>query len=54
MRPSAVQLIRETYLDVQREYLYWLEGSARGICVPVGEHGLAAIDDLHSVLLSDE
>lgn len=31
-----LELIRETYLDVEREYLYWLEDTARQVCVPIG------------------
>ncbi|CDJ45842.1 hypothetical protein, conserved [Eimeria brunetti] len=29
------ELIRNTYMDVQNEYLYWLEGEARQVCVTV-------------------
>ncbi|CDI86256.1 hypothetical protein, conserved [Eimeria praecox] len=34
-----LELIRNTYMDAQREYLYWLEGDARQVCVAVeGKH----------------
>lgn len=51
MYSGAAQLIRETYLDVEREYLYWREDTARQVCVRIGTGRLIPTGPLNSVVL---